>query len=200
LRHLHTTKDSDFRAERLVQAHDSELAGKLGNLLQRVTALGLRHPSLPLRRGHAAASDADRELESAAVRAVRDVRTAVDDFALHEALASILELAAAANRYADAQEPWTLSRRVHTARTPDCAADLSAQLAHVLWRLLEALRVTAVLLAPFLPETARGIALRIGAPEQHLTDLTSARFGAGARFTPRAGPALFPRLALRERS
>jgi methionyl-tRNA synthetase len=51
-----------------------------------------------------------------------------------------------------------------------------------------------VLLAPFLPETARGIALRIGAPERHLTDLSCARFGAGARFNLKPGPALFPRL------
>jgi methionyl-tRNA synthetase len=199
LRHLHTTKDSDFRVERLVQAHDSELASKLGNLLQRVTTLALKHPSVALRRDDAAPSDADRELAGAAERALADVCAAADDFALHDALASILELVAAANRYADLQEPWTLSRRTNSAKTPDFAADLSAQLAHVLWRLLEALRVSAVLLAPFLPDAARGIAWRIGAPEKQLSDLSCAHFGAGGRFTPRAGPPLFPRLALRER-
>jgi methionyl-tRNA synthetase len=195
LRHLHTTRDSDFRVERLSEAHDSELAGKIGNLLQRVTTLALRHPSLVLRKGSAAASDADRELSDAADLARRDVREAFDDFALHQALASILELAAAANRYADAQEPWTLSRRAKAAKTPEAAEDLLAQLRHVLWRLLEALRVTAVLLAPFLPEAARAIATRIGAPEAELADWGCGRFGAGARFTPTSGPALFPRLA-----
>jgi methionyl-tRNA synthetase len=195
LRHLHSTRDSDFRAERLVEAHDSELAGKLGNLLQRVTALALRHPSLALFKGKAASSDADRGLEDAAQRAVRDVQQAVDDFALHQALACILELCAAANRYADSQEPWTLSRRAKAAKTPEAAADLLAQLAHVLWRLCEALRVTAVLLAPFLPEAARGIITRLGAPEAQLNDLASARFGACTRFSPTAGGALFPRLS-----
>src|SRR5205085_12343356 len=140
--------------------HDSELAGKIGNLLQRVTALALRHPSLPLVKGLAAASDADRELGDAATRACTDVRQAVDDFALHQALASILELAGAANRYADSQQPWTLSRRAKAAKTHAAADDLLAQLAHVLWRLLEALRVTAILLAPFLPQAAHAIALR----------------------------------------
>ena len=194
LRHLHTTKDSDFRLERLVEAHDSELAGKLGNLLQRVTALALRHPALALRRASAAESDADRELRQAAERAAQDVPAAVDDFALHEALASIWELVAAANRYADGQEPWTLSRRANTAKTEGAGSDLSAQLAHVLWHLLEALRVTAILLAPFLPEAARGITQRIGAPERQLADLACARFGQAGRFAPREGPALFPRL------
>jgi methionyl-tRNA synthetase len=195
LRHLHTSKDSDFRVERLVLAHDSELAGKIGNLLQRVTTLAVRHPSLALAKSGAAPSDADRELSDAAARAASDVAHAVDDFALHQALASILELAAATNRYADAQEPWTLSRRAKAAATPQAAADLLAQLAHVLWRLLEALRVTATLLAPFLPGAAHRIAERIGVPTTQLHDLSRARFGAGGRFTPRSGPPLFPRIA-----
>ena len=195
LRHLHSTRDSDFRLERLVEAHDSELASKIGNLLQRVTALALRHPSLALCKGKAAPSDADHSLADAAERALRDVHAAVDDFALHQALASILELAAAANRYADTQEPWTLSRRAKAAKTPQAAADLLAQLGHVLWRLCEALRVVAVLLAPFLPEAARAIITRLGIPEAQLDSLPYARFGAAGRFVPQAGAPLFPRIA-----
>jgi methionyl-tRNA synthetase len=195
LRHLHTTKDSDFRIERLTEAHDAELAGKVGNLLQRVTAIALRHPSLAIAKGSSAPSEADRELENAATRAVIDTGAAVDDFALHQALASILELASAANRYADQQEPWTLSRRAKTAKTPEAAADLLAQLAHVLWHLLEALRVAAILLAPFLPLAARRIVQRIGASADDLSDLSKAHFGTGRRFAPSAGPPLFPRLS-----
>jgi methionyl-tRNA synthetase len=201
LRHLHTTRDSDFRVEKLIEAHDSELAGKIGNLLQRVTALALRHPSLPLVKGLAAASDADRELGDAATRACTHVRQAVDDFALHQALASILELAGAANRYADSQEPWTLSRRAKAAKTPEATADLLAQLDHVLWRLCEALRVTAILLAPFLPGASRAIVERLGVSEAELKSLARARFGAAGRFKPQPGPPLFPRLTpIQERS
>jgi methionyl-tRNA synthetase len=194
LRHLHTTKDSDFRVGRLIEAHDSELAGKLGNLLQRVTAISLRHPELGLRRGPAAESDADRALGEAAARAVADTRSAVDDFALHHALAAILELVAATNRYADTQEPWLLSKRAYQLASIEARSDLLAQLAHVLWRLLEALRVTAVLLAPFLPETARSIAQRVGFDAAELGDYATAQFGKARRFRPVAGPPLFPRI------
>ena len=128
LRHLHTTKDSDFRLGRLIEAHDSELAGKLGNLLQRVTAISLRHPELSLRQGSAAESDADRTLAEAAQRAIADTQSAVDDFALHQALAAILELVSAANRYADAQEPWLLSKRVNIVASSEARSDLLAQL------------------------------------------------------------------------
>jgi methionyl-tRNA synthetase len=87
-----------------------------------------------------------------------------------------------------------LSRRARTAKTPAAAADLSAQLAHVLWHLLEALRVTAILLAPFLPGAARELVARIGSPESELNELSRATFGAGRCFRPRAGSPLFPRL------
>lgn len=193
LRHLHTTKDSDFRVERLVEVHDTELAGKLGNLLQRVTALAARHPGLELSRGPAAQDELDGLLSDAADRALRDVREAVDDFALQQALASVWELVGEANRYADTQQPWAISQRLCAAPTAP-AADLAAQLAHVLWRLCEALRVTAILLAPFLPDAARSLLARLGVPEEQLGDLAWARFGAGTRFRAQAGPPLFPRL------
>lgn len=193
LRHLHTTKDSDFDVARLVQAYDAELAGKLGNLLQRTTALALRHPTLTLRAGSAAESDADRLLRAAAQGAHATVTEAFDELALQRALAGVFELVAAANRYADDQEPWTLSRRVLSAKTPDAAADLLAQLSHVLWRLCEALRVAAILLAPFLPDAASAVLARLGVDDAQRGDLAQARFGREKRFRPRGGPPLFPR-------
>jgi methionyl-tRNA synthetase len=158
----------------------------------------VRHPQLALRRGSAAASDADQELGDAAARALHDSRAALDDFALHQALASIWELVGAANRYADSQQPWTLSRRAKTAKTPEASADLLAQLAHVSWHLLEALRVIAVLLTPFLPDATRAILTRLGVSHSAPNDLECARFGLARRFSPSAGPPLFPRLATQE--
>lgn len=193
LRHLHSTKDSDFDLSRLVQAHDAELAGKLGNLLQRTVTLALRYPELRVQSGPAAESDADQALREAAESALSTVTSAFDELALHRALGAIFELVAAANRYADSQEPWTLSRRVLSAQSPQAAADLLAQLSHVLWRLCEALRVTAVLLAPFLPDASAAILERLGVSEAQREDLSHARFGREQGFRPRSGLALFPR-------
>ncbi len=198
LRHLHTTKDSDFRLERLRDAHDSELSGKLGNLLQRVAALALRHPELALVPPRAAPSDDDLELRGAAERSIKGVDEAFEELALHEALARIFELVAAANRYADAQEPWTLSRRVRAAKTPAAAAELLAQLGHVLWQLCESLRVTAVLLWPFLPEPASEILGRLGVPRSHARRLDEVSFGGSVRFAPQPGGPLFPKFVKAE--
>src|SRR5262249_12023424 len=151
---------------------------------QRVIALSRRHPELALVAPEAAASDDDLTLRDAARRCVTQVEQACEGLALHEALAAILELVAAANRYADAQEPWTLSRRARAAKSPVAGAELSAQLGHVLWQLCEALRVTAVLLWPFLPEAAGEILRRIGVSRAHARSLRNAHFGSQIGFEP----------------
>ena len=185
LRHLHTTKDGDFREERLIEAHDSELAGKLGNLLQRVTTLASACAGeLEL---EPCEDEVDRELEKAARAAFDEVRTQVDAFALHAALEAIFELVSAANRYADASAPWRLAKR----RDSEESADL--RLRRVLANLCESLRVVAVLIAPFLPEAATRLLERLGLPPE-APDYERARYGLGGPFRPRTGPPILPRL------
>jgi methionyl-tRNA synthetase len=151
LAHLHTTKDSDFREDLLRTAYGSELAGKLGNLLQRVCALVERH-DVAIRT-----KELDAELCEVAEQASARVARAIDDFALHEALRAIFELVAAANRYVDKSAPWQL------AQSPSNAALLEQCLSS----LVHALRVIARLLAPFLPTTARELEARLE-PRPHV--------------------------------
>jgi methionyl-tRNA synthetase len=185
LRHLHTTKDGDFRESRLVEAHDSELAGKLGNLLQRVTALASVYSSeLGL---EPAVEEVDFELESAACRAFDEVKTHVDAFALHTAIGAIFELVSAANRYADSTAPWLLAKHRATDRSAD------RRLGRVLAHLCESVRVIAVLLAPFLPGASARLLERLGLPPE-APDYERARYGLGGPFRPRTGPPIFPRL------
>ncbi len=83
LAHLHTSKDSDFREDLLRTAYGSELAGKLGNLLQRVCALVERHAVTIV------TTNLDARLCDAAQHAQAAVARAIDDFALHDALRAI---------------------------------------------------------------------------------------------------------------
>jgi methionyl-tRNA synthetase len=193
LRHLHSTKDSDFHLERLAQANDVELAGKLGNLLQRTTSLALRHPGLVLRPGALTEAGPDHLLREAAKNAREAVLRSCDDFALHRALEAVVELVAAANRYADAREPWSLSKRVSSAPSPAETAETSEQLSHVLWHLCEALRIVAILVAPFLPDAALQLLRRLGVPEAQQESLDHAELRGEQVFAPEGGPPLFPR-------
>jgi methionyl-tRNA synthetase len=72
------------------------------------------------------------------------------------------------------------------------SADCAAELGNVLWHLFEALRVIAVLIAPFVPKAALQICERLGVPAHKLEKLDNARFGECRTFAAEGGPALFP--------
>ena len=153
--HLHSTKDSDFREEPLRTAYSSELAGKLGNLLQRVCTLCVRH-SVPI-----VSTELDATLVEAAQRTRSVVERAFSDFALQDALRAIFELIAAANRHVDSSAPWQLAARISAATNADEQHAAELALSRALSSDVHALTVSAELLAPFLPETARAIQARL---------------------------------------
>ena len=162
LAHLHTTKDSDFREDLLRTAYGSELAGKLGNLLQRVCALCDRY-EVPI-----ITTDLDATLLETAERTRAAVAQAIDDFALHDALRAIFELIAAANRHVDSTAPWQLAQRANdTSSGPAQRKAAQVALQRALSSDVHALTVSAELLAPFLPGTARAIRARLE-PKPHL--------------------------------
>ena len=143
-----TRVDSDVTIDAICDAHDRDLADRLGNLVQRCTTLaakliGGRVPP----RGDGAAA---RELHARASRVPARVDAALDRFAPDEAAAAIVELLDAANRYLEETAPWRL------ARTDPAAA------AAALYAPLDAARVAAGELAPFVPDAEATIAARLG--------------------------------------
>ncbi len=155
LGHLHTTKDSDFREDLLRTAYDSELAGKLGNLLQRVCALCVRHEVAIV------TSELDPRLVETARSTRLAVARAIEDFALQDALRAIFELIAAANRHVDNTAPWQLAEQTKSAGSCEERLRAAQALSRALSSDVHALTVSAELLAPFLPETARAIRARL---------------------------------------
>jgi methionyl-tRNA synthetase len=163
LRHIHTTKDADFSRERLLGAHDSELADQLGNLVRRSIALIERHANGVTPRAFERFAP-DRLLEERASHALAEVDRGFENFAFHEAAAGALGFASAVNRYLDETAPWQLAKDGAQRERLDT----------VLNHLVEALRICSLLFAPFLPLTARRIAAQVGAEPP--SDLSLARF------------------------
>jgi methionyl-tRNA synthetase len=109
----------------------------------------------------------------------------VADFAFHRALEALWRALDHANRYVTETAPFSLAK--DQSRRPRVGA--------ILHELCEALRVTAQLVEPFLPTTARKLAEYLAFPEDRLADLSLA-WGLG--FPPghrTAAPRpLFPRV------
>ena len=182
LREMSFGLDSEFSEEALVRRLNADLANDLGNLLSRSVSMVGRYFG-----GTVPEPAARSPLAAVAERVAREVDLHVREFSTQRALASLWELVSAGNKYIDTEAPWQLAK--DPAKKP--------QLASVLYGTLEALRVVAVLLAAFLPETSAKILAQIGntAPTTPLGPAL-AWGGLAAGSTTAKGEALFPRVEL----
>jgi methionyl-tRNA synthetase len=151
LRDVPRKGDADFR-EDLIAARANELADGLGNLINRTIALVSRNRPDGIRK--AAGSPADAEPLR---RQCGELPAAIDEalarFDLRAAAAALWEAVTQANRFVSVTQPWELAK---AARAGDRPA--SEHLDAVLALLLDACRVIASELPPFLPAAAERIA------------------------------------------
>ena len=182
--------DGSFSWEHLSAVYTSELANGLGNLASRVTAMVGRYFAGLLPEPGARTPD-DERVRATAARIVPAMDEAMSRLAMADALAAAYELVAVANAYLAEQQPWKLAG--DPAQLP--------RVATVLHTVAEALRVLAVVYAPFMPRAAEQIWTALGAPDglgplrdQRVQDAgTWDQLPPGSRLTK--GDALFPRLA-----
>ncbi|MBO5454110.1 MAG: methionine--tRNA ligase [Clostridia bacterium] len=142
--------DGSITYETLIARYNSELANVLGNLVNRTVAMtnkyfdGVIQPQGTL-------EGTDSELIECALNTVKAVSEKMDEFRTAEALSEIWTLLKRSNKYIDETTPWVLAK----------SEDTKERLGSVLYNLLEAIRIAAVLLTPFMPETAQKIANQI---------------------------------------
>ena len=148
VRRCRTRSDADVVTGAIAAAYDLDLADGLGNLVQRATQLAARLgvPIAPPATGSPEAT----ELRQLAEALPAQVDAAIDAFLPDDAAAAILALIDAANRAIDRTAPWRIARG-------DPAAAAAA-----LYAPLEAARIAAGELAPFVPAVARTIGERLG--------------------------------------
>ena len=142
MRETATGQDMEFSEERLIQRYNTDLANDLGNLLNRTLSMAGRYREGVLKR-----PAADTEFLAAIRELGRTYEERLDQAQIHTALEAAWLLAAKCNAHIESEAPWKL------AKDPEQAARLDAALYH----LAEALRVLSILIAPVLPNAARGM-------------------------------------------
>jgi methionyl-tRNA synthetase len=145
-------QDGTLTYELMIARVNSDLANILGNLVNRTVAMvnkyfgGLILPPSEI-------EPIDEELQAVALELKANVDTKMDDLKVADAIDEIWTLLRRSNKYIDETYPWVMAKD----------ESKKARLGTVLYHLLESIRFSAVLLSPFMPETATKILEQINA-------------------------------------
>lgn len=177
--------DGSISLERMVQVYNADLANTWGNLCSRVFNMTKKYfgslvPEVP-------AGAENNPLKEIADTLYKEYDACMTDVDFSGAAAAVQKLAGRVNLYVEESAPWNLAKSEETAD----------ELAAVIYNALEAIRIIALFMAPFMPNTSAEVYKRLGLGDiTSITDIEHesawGQLPAGSQIT--VGDPLYPRL------
>lgn len=139
-------QDGHVTYELMIERINSDLANNVGNLVNRTLSMQNKYfngiVANPMQE-----EAVDEDLKREVLGTVDKLEKHMEDLRVADAISEILELFSRCNKYIDQTMPWAL------AKDPEKIG----RLATVLYNLLESVRIGAILLEPYLPDTSAKI-------------------------------------------
>ena len=148
--------DGTFTFELLINSINTNLANNLGNLVNRTTSMINKYfDGVVVNKN--VNEDIDKDLKDIVLSAKDRVNDKMDNLRIADSLDEVFEIFKRCNKYIDETTPWILAK-------DESKLD---RLSTVMYNLVESIRIGAVLLQAYLPDTASSIFNQIN------TDITS---------------------------
>ena len=143
-------QDGTITWELVTERVNSDLANILGNLVNRTVSMTNKYFGVKVTNLNVC-EPIDEELKQLAMASIDGVEKKMNDLKVTDSLDVIFDLLRRCNKYVDETEPWKLGKD----------ETKKERLATVLYNLLEGIRFSAILLEPYMPETAQKIFAQI---------------------------------------
>ena len=182
-------QDSLFTPEDFVERFNTDLCNDLGNLLNRTIGMINKYFGGHIPTDLTKSNEIDANLQEFINTQLIKVERLIDTYHISNALAEIWGIISRTNKYIDETMPWVLAKEENTAR-----------LGIVMFNLAETLRKIAILITPFLSETAVKMFNQLGINNKELQSWDSIK---NAKLEPNTkviekGEPLFIRLDVNE--
>ena len=156
LREVPFGSDGQFSEELLINRYNTDLANTVGNLVNRTLSMLTKYFEGIIENSEVK-TEYDEDLINLVINTESKVEKYMELLEIPEALDSIFEIFRRCNKYIDETTPWLLAKEENKDK-----------LKTVLYNLLESIRIGAILLTPYLPDTANEILRQLNTSKKDL--------------------------------
>lgn len=158
LRQIPVAQDGVFTPEEFVERYNFDLCNDLSNLLNRTVSMVNKYFDGKLPTYNGTPNEVDKEFEAFTETQIEKFEKKMEEYEIANALQEIWTLVSRTNKYIDETTPWALAKEDGDKE----------KLASSMYHLIENLRKIAILIKPFMNDTAENIFRQIGIEKGNL--------------------------------